>query len=119
MKKPSINLKKAVLGVMTTLVAVPALACHLIKLETLQSQNLSEQDIQVLVDENILSKTEVTNQFSINKDRIENLVENSGDQELQSFLIWLKSIVGSGTDVNNPSCDDMVLSSQDNEPLVR
>lgn len=119
MKQQSTNFKKAILALMTTVVSMPALACHLISVEALQHKNLSEQDIEVLMAEKILSKTEVANQFFIDKDRIEVLIQDSKDQELQGFLKWLKNMMDSNTDVNNPVCDEMVLSTQDGIPIVR
>lgn len=119
MRRQSTNFKKAILGIMTTVVSMPAIACHLISVEALQSKSLSEQDIEVLIDEKVLLKTEVSNQFSINKDRIDILIQESGDQELQSFVKWLKNMMDSNTDVNNPVCDEMVLSTQDTTPIVR
>lgn len=107
------NLKGAIVGLISTLISVPAFSCNTIKLETLTAQNLSEQDIQILIDKSVLQETEDLSQFIINQDKIEDAIQALEDQELRDFLEHLRSVVSSNTDVNNPSCDDMVISTQD------
>ncbi len=119
MKQQSISFKKAVLGVLATVVSMPALACNLISFEALQNRRLSEQDIEVLLNEKILLKTDVSNQFFIDHDRMDEIIQSSQDQELQNFSKWLRSVVDSNANVSNPSCDEMVLSTQDGIPIVR
>lgn len=113
MKKKTMKLKGAIVGVLSALISIPALSCNMIKLETLTAQNLSEQDIQILIDESVLQTTEESNQFLINQEKIEDAVQAIDDQELRNFLDILRMAVSSNTNVNNPSCDDMVISTQD------
>ena len=51
--------------------------------------------------------------FILNEDKVNHILASPQDQEMKDFLLWLKSVSGSDSDINNKNRNDMTPASQD------
>ena len=113
MKKQSSLIKKAVFSLLVTLGSQAFAKNHVVTLETLQKNEIDDLVIQELIDNKILLLTQTDGRFILNDKKIAALVETSEDKELKEFVLWLKSIVETDSEVSTQKPGGMVITSQD------
>lgn len=113
MKKQSTKLTKAVFGLMMALGSQALAKNQVVTAETLIKNNVDVLSIQELINAEILLKTAFRNRFELNDQKITVIIETSENEELKQYVLWLKSIVGSDSQVCPKDSGDMTVSSQD------
>lgn len=85
----------------------------IVSIDLLRKNQLDEASIAELLKEKYLLPSSSPNFVYLNSKKVEQVLTTSQDQELKKFLMWLKSIVGDETGVNQKSPGEMTPSSQD------
>lgn len=84
-----------------------------VSMDLLRKNRLDEASIAELLKEKYLLPSSSPSFVYLNSKKVEQVLTTSQDQELKKFLMWLKSIVGDETGVNQKSPGEMTPSSQD------
>jgi hypothetical protein len=84
-----------------------------VSLDFLRKNQLDEASIAELLKEKYLLASNSPDFVYLNSTKVEQVLTTSQDQELKTFLMWLKSIVGDDTGINQKRPGDMTPSSQD------
>ena len=85
----------------------------IISIDLLRKNQLDEASIAELLKEKYLLPSRSPSFVYLNSKKVEHVLTTGQDQELKNFLMWLKSIVGDGTGVNQKKPSDMTPSTQD------
>ncbi len=109
MKNPS----KALLTLFLLLSANAYSKDSLISRELLSDKNLDPVVLEQLLKEKFLLPSSSREFFILNEKKVEQVLANSQDQEVREFLLWLKSISGDKTEINQKNPNEMTPSSQD------
>lgn len=109
MNKPS----KALLALILLLSAKAYSQDSLISRDLLNDKNLDPVALEQLLKDKILLPSNLPEFFILNQKKVTQVLANSQDQELKEFLLWLKSISGDGTEINQKNPNEMTPASQD------
>lgn len=109
MNKPS----KSLLALFLLLSANAYSKDSLISRELLNDKNLDPVVLEQLLKEKFLLPSGSREFFLLNEKKVEQVLANSQDQEVKEFLLWLKSISGEQTEINQKNPKEMTPASQD------
>lgn len=119
MKKSSANISKALLALLVS-VGTKALAQNsVVTVDVLVKSNLPQQNIQELINEEILLKTQSTQHFILNNEKVAAIINESGDQELIQFMQVLQDLAADSSKVSIKKLNEMILSTQDRGGLQK
>ena len=111
--KVSVNLTKAVIGLIMSCGAKAFAQNHVVTKQNLIESNLDRTVVKQLLDENILQRSKNNGEFILNNIKVAEVIEASQDPELNQFLGWLKIIAGKNAIIKLKKSKDMNLSTQD------
>lgn len=109
MNKPS----RAILALFLLLSAKAYSKDNLVSRELLKASDLDPVVLEQLLKEKILLPSRSPDFFILNGKKVEQVLATTQDQEVKEFLIWLKSISGDKTEINQKNPNDMTIASQD------
>lgn len=106
------NQTKSILSLLL-LLSTQANSNGLITNSQLEENKIDQAVVYQLLASEILSQTNIPDQFTVDSLKIKNILSYSEDIELHHFLNWLQSISGEKTKIQLRNPKDMPLATQD------
>lgn len=104
---------KALLALLLLLGANAYSKSNLIDRSALGPDQIDPIVLKQLLEEKILLPSKIPQFFELNEKKVEEIISISTDPELSEFLIWLRSLAGEGTEVNQKNPGEMTPATQD------